>query len=139
MEFNYNSNDTHKEPGYQQNAGARQSFNNALYGIAYCFKTQRNIPLIVVATVAVLLLSWWFAISIIELLIVITAIGLVIITETVNTAIEKAVDLVTDKYHPLARLAKDVAAGGVLLAVLYSIVVGLIIFLPRLLEFLSIV
>ena len=138
MEFNYDPNDRHKVPGCKQNPGAWQSFYNALYGIAYCFKTQRNIPLIMIATVAVLLLSWWFAISIIELLIVITAIGLVIITETVNTAIEKAVDLITDKYHPLARLAKDVAAGGVLLAVLYSIVVGLIIFLPRLLELISI-
>lgn len=114
----------------------KKNFFNAVDGILYCLKTQRNMPIILGATLIVFFFSWLFAISVIELLFVITAIFLVIITEVANTAVEKTVDLVTEEYHPLAGLAKDVAAGAVLIAVIYSVVTGLIIFMPKFISFL---
>ena len=66
-----------------------------------------------------------------EMLILFFAISLVVICEMFNTAIEKTIDMVTDEYHPLAKIAKDVAAGGVLIAALNSVVVGYMIFYDK--------
>ncbi len=114
----------------------RASFLDAVAGIVYCLRTQRNVPLIIAATVIILILSRVFSISKVELLFVVTAIFLVVLMEVVNTAIEKAVDVATEEFHPLARIAKDVSAGAVLVAVIYSIVIGLVIFLPKLIRLL---
>lgn len=65
---------------------------------------------------------------------VLTAIGLVLTAETLNTAVEALADLCTDKYHPLARIAKDTAAGAVLISSVAALGVGIAIFLPRLLR-----
>ncbi|NLI70284.1 MAG: diacylglycerol kinase family protein [Firmicutes bacterium] len=115
----------------------KKSFLNAVAGIVYCVKTQRNIPVIFSFALLVLLFSWWFKISTVELLFVLTAIFLVIITEVINTAIERAIDLASEEYHTLARISKDAAAGAVLIAVIYSILCGLIIFLPRVISLVS--
>ncbi|NLZ28206.1 MAG: diacylglycerol kinase family protein [Firmicutes bacterium] len=109
----------------------KKSFLNAVAGIVYCVRTQRNVPVIFGFALLVLLFSWLFKISTVELLFVFTAIFLVIITEVINTAIERAIDLVSKEYHTLARISKDAAAGAVLIAVIYSILCGLIIFLPK--------
>lgn len=66
-------------------------------------------------------------------LFIISAVFLVLVTEAFNTAVEAAVDLTTDKYHPMAKAAKDAGAAGVLLAALYAVVIGLIVFIPYLL------
>ncbi len=66
------------------------------------------------------------------MIVLIFAISLVVISEMFNTAIEKTIDMVTETYHPLAKIAKDVAAGGVLIATLNSVVVGYIIFYNKL-------
>ncbi len=115
----------------------KKSFLNAVAGIVYCVKTQRNIPVIFSFALLVLLFSWWFKISTVELLFVLTAIFLVIITEVINTAIERAIDLASEEYHTLARISKDAAAGAVLIAVIYSILCGLIIFLPKVISLVS--
>jgi diacylglycerol kinase (ATP) len=80
----------------------------------------------------VLVSSLFFGLNKLEMIVLIFAISLVVISEMFNTAIEKTIDMVTETYHPLAKIAKDVAAGGVLIATLNSVVVGYIIFYDKL-------
>ncbi|WP_350445984.1 diacylglycerol kinase [Anaeromonas gelatinilytica] len=104
------------------------SFNYAIEGIIYTLKTQRNMKIHFFMMIIILLLSLFFDFSKIELLLLLFAIALVIITEMINTAIEKAVDMITKEFHPLAKIAKDVAAASVLVAAINSIMVGYLLF-----------
>jgi diacylglycerol kinase (ATP) len=108
------------------------SFNNAFEGIIYAFKTQRNIRLHFIATGAVLILSLMFHLTKFEILVLFITIAFVIITEMLNTALEVTVDLITKEYHPLAAIIKNVAAGAVLVAASLAIIVGYLIFAPKL-------
>lgn len=108
------------------------SFNYAAAGIVYSIQSQRNMKIHMTAALLVLGLSVYLRISSREFLIIFFAITLVIMAELFNTAIEAVVDLYVQEYHPLARTAKNVAAGAVLLAALNSIVVAYIIIFPRL-------
>jgi len=72
--------------------------------------------------------GWWFHISITEWMMVIVVIGLVLVAELLNTAIEKLVDLVQPDYHPLAGKVKDMAAGGVFIAATTALVIGILVF-----------
>jgi diacylglycerol kinase (ATP) len=114
-----------------------ESFNYAVSGTIYSFKTQRNIRIHFLTGLTVLLSSYFFDFSAVELLIIFFTIALVIITEMINTAIETTIDLVTEKYHPLAEIAKNVAAGAVLVSALNAVVVGYLIFYKRLYYFTS--
>lgn len=113
----------------------RESFKYAVSGTIYSFKTQRNIRIHFLTAITVLLVSHFFNFGAIELLIIFFTIALVIIAEMINTAIETTVDLVTEKYHPLAEIAKNVAAGAVLISALNAVVVGYLIFYKRLYYF----
>jgi len=112
--------------------GLVQAFNAAIEGILYTFKSERNMKIHYLLAVIVLVASLFFDLSKVEMILLIFTISLVIISEMFNTAIEKTIDMVTDTYHPLAKIAKDVAAGGVLIAALNSVVVGYIIFYDKL-------
>ena len=112
--------------------GLVQAFNAAIEGILYTFKSERNMKIHYLLAVIVLIASLFFDLSKVEMILLIFAISLVVISEMFNTAIEKTIDMVTDTYHPLAKIAKDVAAGGVLIAALNSVVVGYIIFYDKL-------
>lgn len=83
----------------------------------------------------VILAGVFFSISRMEWLFVLLCIAGMFTLEILNTAIEKTVDLVTDEYHPLAKVAKDLAAGAVLVYTVYSIIVGMIVFLPKVIDF----
>lgn len=83
----------------------------------------------------VILAGVFFSISRMEWLFVLLCIAGMFTLELLNTAIEKTVDLVTDEYHPLAKVAKDLAAGAVLVYTVYSIIVGMIVFLPKVIDF----
>ena len=109
-----------------------ESFNYAVSGIIYTLKTERNMRIHLIIAILVVLLSLFFDFSRSELLLLFFTIALVLMAEMINTAIERTVDLVTDEFHPLARLAKDIAAGGVLIAALNSIAVGYLLFFDRL-------
>lgn len=109
------------------------SFGFAINGVIYCFKTQRNMRIHTVAALCVILLSWAAKLSIIEIVMLSFAVSLVFICEMINTAIEKSIDLFTDKYHPLAKVAKDVAAGAVFIAAANSLLIGYLIFFNRIL------
>ncbi|RXT14838.1 diacylglycerol kinase [Ammoniphilus sp. CFH 90114] len=115
-----------------------RSFGYAIEGIIYTIKTQRNMQIHVGVAIMVLLASWLLNISWDHVLLVFFSIFLVLILEMVNTAVEATVDLVTPEYHPLAKVAKDVAAGAVLLAAILSLIVGCYVFGGPLLQVLHI-
>ncbi|CEH33203.1 diacylglycerol kinase [Romboutsia lituseburensis] len=112
--------------------GIIQAFNAAIEGILYTFKSERNMKIHYCVAVIVLLASLFFIDNRLEMIMLIFSISLVVISEMFNTAIEKTIDMVTDTYHPLAKIAKDVAAGGVLIATLNSVAVGYLIFYNKL-------
>jgi diacylglycerol kinase (ATP) len=108
---------------------AFDSFRYALDGILHGFRSQRHMRFHFCIAVLALLAGVVYGLNATELLVLTFAISLVIIAELFNTAIEAVVDLVTTTYHPLAKYAKDVAAGAVLIAALNACVVGLLLFL----------
>ncbi|MGL5715161.1 MAG: diacylglycerol kinase [Paraclostridium sp.] len=112
--------------------GIVKAFNAAIEGIIYTFKKERNMKIHYVVAVAVLISSLFIIDSKVEMILLLFTISLVIISEMFNTAIEKTVDMITDEFHPLAKIAKDVAAGGVLIASLNAVVVGYILFYDKL-------
>ena len=109
-----------------------ESFNYAVTGIIYTLKTEKNMRIHFIIAIIVVLFSLFFDFSRGELILLFFTISLVLITEMINTAIERTVDLITEDFHPLARLAKDVAAGGVLIAAINSLVVAYLLFFDRL-------
>lgn len=108
------------------------SFNYAVAGVVYSLRTQRNMRIHFTAALLVLGLGLYFRVSSRDLLFLFFAITLVIMAEMFNTAVETVVDLYVQTFHPLARIAKNVAAGAVLMAALNSIVVAYIVIYPRL-------
>ncbi|MGL4873137.1 MAG: diacylglycerol kinase [Clostridium sp.] len=111
------------------------SFNYAIDGIIYTVRTQRNMRIHMVATLIVLVLCLLFDVSKTEILILAITIVMVIGAELFNTAIEAIVDMNTNYYHPLAKIAKNVAAGAVVITALNAVLVGYIIFGDKLSHF----
>lgn len=107
------------------------SFYYAFSGIILGFKQERNMQVHLFVMLFVIIFGFLLKISLTEWMICIILFGLVIALEYVNTSIESAVDLTTSEYHEKAKIAKDTAAAAVLIASLVSIVVGLIIFIPK--------
>lgn len=114
-----------KDKKPQQNVA--QSFNHAYRGMVYAVRTQRNMRFHVVASLVVLVVSLLTGVSKLELAALVLAIMIVFVTEMFNTAMEFAVDLVTDEYHVLAKLAKDVGAGTVLVSSIGALLVGYLV------------
>lgn len=107
------------------------SFNYAISGISYTLRTQRNMRIHFSAAIIILLAALFIDFSKIEMLFLIFSVSFVIITEMINTAIEKTIDLYTDKYHPLAEIAKNVAAGAVLISAFNAIIVAYFLFFDK--------
>lgn len=105
-----------------------RSFHYAFQGLFYLFRTQRNARIELVIGAMACGLGVWLKISNSEWAVLVVMICVVLILEGLNTAIEAAVDLASPEFHPLAKTAKDVAAGMVLIAAMGSIVVGVLIF-----------
>jgi diacylglycerol kinase len=103
------------------------SFKHALDGAWYVLHTQRNARIHLAVAVVVIVMGLWVGLTGIEWSILALTIAMVLVAEWFNTVTEVTINLVTTEYHPLARIAKDVAAGAVLLAALTAIVVGLLI------------
>ncbi|KKI99346.1 diacylglycerol kinase [Prochlorothrix hollandica PCC 9006 = CALU 1027] len=111
------------------------SFSYAGSGLRYAFATQRNFRIHVGVGLGVLGLALWLQVSLTALAILMLTVGAVMVMELVNTAIEAVVDLVVEQtYHDLARIAKDCAAGAVLISALVSVGVGLSLLGPPLWE-----
>lgn len=114
-----------------------QSFGYAFQGIFTCVRKERNMKIHCVATVFVVIAGVILKISAIEWCICLALFGLVMALEHVNTAVEAVVDMVTEEYHPLAKVAKDTAAGAVLIAAIMAAIAGCIIFLPKIAQILQ--
>lgn len=110
--------------------GRGPAFRHAFDGIKYVLSSQLNARIHLAATILVTLLGFLVKLERADWALVIIAIGLVWISEITNTAIEAFVDLETQQYHPLAKIAKDTAAAAVLVASLIAIILGLIVFFP---------
>ena len=109
------------------------SFRFAGQGLRYLLRTQPNFVIHTLAAVFVVVLATVLEATVVELGLLTLTIGLVLVCEAFNTALEAAVDLASPEYHALARVAKDVAAGGVLIAAIVAVIVGLVVLGPRLL------
>lgn len=109
-----------------------RSFRFAASGVAYCFRTQRNLRIHAAAAVAAVILGYRLGLNDAELAVLALTIAAVLVAEMFNTAIEALVDLISPGYHPLAKIAKDVAAGGVLVTAAVSLIVAYMLFVPRL-------
>jgi diacylglycerol kinase (ATP) len=108
------------------------SFKYAFSGMWHVLRTQRNARVHLSLALVVIVLGLWLGLSRIEWAIIVLTIGLVLAAESFNTVAEAAVDLATAEYHPLAKIAKDVAAGAVLLMAITAVIVGLLILGPPL-------
>lgn len=106
----------------------QDSFRYAGEGILHCFRTQKHMRFHFVMLVLVLLSGLLLGLDTRDMLILLFCISLVVATEMVNTAVEAVVDMIAETYHPLAKLAKDVAAGAVLIASANAVIAGLLIF-----------
>ena len=124
-------------PGQPQKSGWAQfiaGFGFAFSGLWYALRTQRNTRVHIAIAILAILLGIVLRISAIEFAMVFVAITGVFIAEMFNTVFELCVDLASPDYHPLAKIAKDMAAGAVLLSAILSVVIGLFVFGPHLWE-----
>lgn len=107
-------------------------FGYAFNGLWYALRTQVNMRVHLSIAVLAILLGILLHISAVEFAIIFVVITIVFVAEMFNTVFELSIDLSSPEYHPLAKLAKDVAAGAVLLSAIFAVIVGLLIFGPRL-------
>jgi diacylglycerol kinase (ATP) len=109
-----------------------ESFNYAFEGIIHVLRTQRNMRIHFGFAIVVLVAALVTGVNKFELVALLIAIAFVLIAEMVNTAIESAIDVATTSFDPMAKLAKDIAAGAVLIATVTAVAVGYLVFADRL-------
>jgi diacylglycerol kinase (ATP) len=112
----------------QRSPSLFDSFNYAAEGVIHALRTQRNLWIHFTLAAAVLVAAVAFGVSRLELMVLLLAITFVLVAELVNTAIEAAVDVASTSFDPMAKLAKDIAAGAVLIAALNAVAVGYLVF-----------
>jgi diacylglycerol kinase (ATP) len=105
-----------------------ESFNYAIEGVIHVLRTQRNMRIHFAIAVAVLVIAVAVAVSRIELIALLLAITFVLVAEMINTAVEGTIDAATTSFDPMAKLAKDIAAGAVLIAAINAVAVGYLVF-----------
>ncbi len=105
-----------------------ESFNYAIEGIVHVLRTQRNMRIHFVVAIGVLVAALAFDVSRLELIALLLAIAFVLIAEMINTAVEAAVDVASTSFDPMAKLAKDIGAGAVLIAAITAVAVGYLVF-----------
>jgi diacylglycerol kinase (ATP) len=105
-----------------------ESFNFAIEGVIHVLRTQRNMRLHFAAAVAVIVVAVAVGVSKIELSVLLISIAFVLVAEMINTAVEGAIDAATTSFDPMAKLAKDIAAGAVLIASVNAVAVGYLVF-----------
>ena len=113
------------------------SFRRAIEGIILAYKTQPNLKIMIAFALLVFFCCWLLKLNKIELLIIVWTILVVFVAEMINTSIESMVDLITTEWKEDAKIAKDISSGMVLMAVSGSAIIGLLIFVPKILSYLS--
>ncbi|MFB4211861.1 diacylglycerol kinase [Shouchella sp. JSM 1781072] len=111
-----------------------RSFNFAISGLGYVIKNEQNMQIHLISTIVICGLAWFFSVTAMEWVVLLLVMGGVLTAETLNTAIERTVDLVTEEYHPFAKRAKDIGAASVFIFCVIAVIIGLIIFVPYLLS-----
>jgi undecaprenol kinase len=111
-----------------------KGFKWAGSGLFYALQTQRNMQVHLAATLLASGLSFWLKLSRLEWLLLLLTFALVWMAEMVNTALEATLDHLAPEIHPQVKIAKDVAAGAVLVASLFAILIGILLWGPRLLR-----
>lgn len=114
-----------------------KSFAFALNGFKICFTSETNFKIHIVAAVVVVLLGFALSISAIEWLVVTGCIAFVLTMEMINTAIEKLCDVVQIDFHSGIKKVKDIAAGAVMLSAVCSLIIGVVIFLPKIIMYIK--
>jgi len=114
-----------------KNNGFRSSFGNAIQGFLFALQSERNLKIHFVISLAVLLAAFLLRISAFEWGLVILTIAAVVVSELFNTAIEFTIDLACPEKNELARNAKDISAAAVFMIAIASVVIGLLVFLPK--------
>jgi len=104
------------------------SFNYAIEGLIHVLRTHRNMRIHFAVAIAVLVAAVWKGVNRFELIALLLAITFVLVAEMINSAIEQTIDLSTTSFDPLAKLAKDIAAGAVLIAAINAIAIGYLVF-----------
>lgn len=113
------------------------SFKYAFEGILQAYVGEQNLKIHTVIAVLVIIFGFILKISYTEWLVCLVLIGLVLMAEFFNTSIEYLVDLTSPEIHPLAKATKDTASAGVLMMAIISAIIGLIIFVPKLISFIG--
>lgn len=108
------------------------SFSYAITGIRTAFATQPNVRIHLLIAIIVSAFGYFLGLSTEELIEIILLVGLVLVAEMINTAIEFACNAITTDIHPEIKIAKDVSAGAVLMASIFAVLIGMIIFIPAL-------
>ena len=106
-------------------------FSFAWNGLKELIKSERNFKIHLLVAMLTIFAGFYFDLLLMEWAILILVIGLVLITEMINSAIEKMIDYLKPEIHPSAKIIKDIAAGAVLLSAIISVIIGLILFLPK--------
>ena len=117
-----------------KNKNLIDSFKHAFEGIGVAIKSERNLQIHIAIMFLVIIFGIILKISVVEWFVCLLLFGGVISLEMINTAIETTVDLITMERNPKAKLAKDASAGAVLVMAIVSVIRGLIIFVPKILE-----
>lgn len=112
----------------------RESFGYAWRGFRHCLTHERNFRVHTVMGLIALCLGLLLKLSAGEMAVLLLVIAAVLCAEMVNTAFENLVDLCTETFHPLAKTAKDVAAGAVLIFCFFAVLIGTVLFVPRILS-----
>ena len=107
-------------------------FRFAWNGLIEMIKSEQNMKIHILAAIIVIFIGFYAHLSLTEWAIIIIVIGFVMAMEMINTSIEKLIDYLKPDIHPTAKIIKDISAGAVLVAALTALVVGLIIFIPKL-------
>lgn len=106
----------------------------ALNGLKEMTK-ERNFRIHMIATILVVIAGFCFQLNLLEWIVIVLVIGIVLIAETFNSVIEQMIDYIKPEIHPTAKVIKDMSAGSVLLAAIIAVIVGMIIFLPKIIQF----
>jgi diacylglycerol kinase (ATP) len=112
----------------QRSGSLLDSFNYAFEGIIHVLRTQRNMRIHFAIAVVVLVAAIFADVTKLELIALLLAIAFVLIAEMINSALEAAIDVATTTFDPMAKLAKDIAAGAVLIAAINAVAVGYLVF-----------
>ena len=113
------------------------SFKYAVEGIKSAYKTEQNLLVHTIVAILVIAVGIVIKLSFLEFAVVFLTIGVVMTAEMINTSIEYAIDMAMPSIHPLAKVSKDVASGAVLFSAIVAVIVGCLIYIPKIIEFIE--